>query len=249
MMYEANRRRPGPADRVRREEGRAMKCCWLWLIAFCLLLCAAASAAETEEAPQLLLPDFATVDGDTLRTNLWVAEALLGVAVDELLAALPPPPAVVLLVPATTEAAANLLTSVATARLGRSGYQVHLDRVPAGTDQPVVELRYRVNSLELKYPETGRRLGIWKSWYARQMSVTAELTVVERQDGQILASRRVAHTYRDRVPEDYLTAIESPAYPFTRAAPQASGWTRRLEEIVVLGALAGLVVIYFANTE
>ena len=37
-------------------------------------------------------------------------------------------------------------------------------------------------------------------------------------------------------------------YPFTSAETEESGWQRRTEEIVVLGALVGLVVIYFANT-
>jgi hypothetical protein len=221
----------------------------LWFAAICLALGADAPASESAPPEPVRLPAFATVGEDTLRTNLWVAEALLGGAVDDLLASLPPAPAVVLLVPATTEPAANFLTGVATVRLQRAGYQVHLDRIPAGTEWPAVELRYRINSLELKYPQTGRRLGIWKSWFSREMTVTAEITVVDPQDGQVLASRRLARSYRDQVPQDYLAAIESPGYPFTRATPQASGWTRRLEEVVVLGALVGLVAIYFANTE
>jgi len=47
----------------------------------------------------------------------------------------------------------------------------------------------------------------------------------------------------------YIDAVESTAYPFTQAAEQTSGSSRRLEQIVVLGALAGLVAVYFANTE
>ncbi len=195
-------------------------------------------------------PVFATLGADTLRTNLWVAEALLATAMDELLSVLPPPPAVILLAPASaTDPATNLLTNVATNRLQRTGYLVHVDKTPAGTEDRVVELRYRVGSFELSYPRTGRRLGIWTNWVARQMLMTVQITVVEQADGQVLASLRLSRSFQDRVPYEHLAAVESTAYPFTRATPQASGWARRLEEIVVLGALAGLVAIYFANTE
>lgn len=194
-------------------------------------------------------PAFTTVGGDTLRTNLWVAEALLGKVVADLLAELPPPPALILLVPATTEPAANLMTNIATNRLQSAGYTVYLDKVPSGTEEPVVELRYRVVAMELRYPETGRRLGIWKSWFSRQMDLSAQVTVVDRATGQVLSSRHVAHHFADRLPHGYQLAIESKSYPFTKAQLQASGWTRRLEEIVVLGALVGLVAVYFANTE
>lgn len=208
------------------------------------------SLVQQTTAPPAPVPSFATMGGDTLRSNFWVAEALLGAAVDDLLRELPPPPAIILLVPGSTDAPANVLTDVATRRLQLEGYQVHLDLVPADTEQRVVEIRYRVSKLALQYPEMGRRLLLWKSWVARQMELAAQFTVVDRMDGQVLASRRLVRLYRDRLPHAYLTHIESSEYPaFTTATPQASGWARRLEEIVVLGTLAGLVAIYFANTE
>jgi hypothetical protein len=43
--------------------------------------------------------------------------------------------------------------------------------------------------------------------------------------------------------------VESPTYEFTQAEPDPSKSSRRLEQVVVLGALVGLVAIYFANTE
>ena len=223
----------------------------------CLIIGATAVAATIDqsdlpapaEQPPAAVPAFRAEGPDTLRTNLWVAEALLGSVVSDLLLDLPPPPARILLVPASTEPAANLLTSVATNMLQRAGHKVHLDKVPPGTEEPVIELRYRVEGLQLDYPATGRRLGLWKSWFSRRMAFTAQVTVVNRFDGQVLSSRRISRTFMDRVPYDHRAVIESSSYSFTQAQPQASGWTRRLEEIVVLGALAGLVAIYFANIE
>lgn len=228
-----------------------MKLSILWLLPVWLLTSAPALAAAPEptQAYRDPAPVFATDGRDTLRTNLWVAEALLANALADLSANLPPPPGVILLVPGTTEPATSLLTDVATNRLQQAGYQVHLDQTPAGTEMPVVELRYRVNSLGLRYPQTGRRLGIWKSWVGRQMACAAQFTAVDRNSGQILVSRRLSYSFQDRVPQAHLAAVESADFPFTKAQPQASGWTRRLEEFVVLGTLAGLVAVYFANVE
>lgn len=213
---------------------------------------APASEAEAEaSAPDLArTPVFASTGADTLRSNLWVAEALLNTSLGELLPALPPPPAAVLLIPGSTDAPSNLLTAVATSRLQQEGYTVHLDRVPDDTELQVVELRYRISKLELSYPAVDRRLGLWKSWVDRQMHLAAQFTMVDRGSGQVLSSKRLSRTYQDRFPHRHLAAVEASDGPaFTRALPTASGWTRRLEEVVVLGTLVGLVAIYFANTE
>mgnify|MGYP006879661901 CR=1 FL=1 len=64
----------------------------------------------------------------------------------------------------------------------------------------------------------------------------------------MLLNQRVARSFSDRVPSSDFDSVNSDLYPFTTAETEESGWQRRLEEIVVLGALTGLVVIYFANT-
>ncbi|HOX26523.1 MAG TPA: hypothetical protein PLL30_08065 [Candidatus Krumholzibacteria bacterium] len=211
-----------------------------------------AATAQEDAAP---LPPaapaavFAADAADTLRTNYRVAEALLGEAVLAVLDELPPPPAAVVLVPGDAEQPAALLTTVATHHLQRAGYAVHLDQAPAGTELRVVELRYRVEDLSLTYPVTGRRLGLWTSWIGRQMDLAVTFTVVDAADGRVLTSRRLVRGFQDRVPPRYLASVESDAYPFTTATTQPSTWSRRLEQVVVLGTLVGLVAIYFANTE
>ena len=152
------------------------------------------------------------------------------------------------LVPASTEPAADLLTDVTFNLLQAAGYEVYLEQAPRGTEVPVYEFRYRVQDLQLAYPTSGRRMIFWKSWVGRQMDLALQITVVT-DDGQMLLSRRLVHGFRDRVPVKYMEAVESTTYPFTFAEEQSSGSSRRLEQIVVLGALAGLVAVYFANTE
>lgn len=191
-----------------------------------------------------------SVDGaDTLRTNLMIAEALLGEALDEILTELPAPPASVVLVPSDTEPATNLATAAATHRLMGRGYTVYMDDAPVGTDGPVLEFRYRVQRLDLAYPDHGRRFVVWKGWTDRRMDLVAQLTLVDGDDHSVVESRRVVRVFQDRVESGNLNALESPLYAFTQAESEGGGWQRRLEEVVVLGTLAGLVTIYFSNTE
>lgn len=224
------------------------------LIVLVLLLLATVVVAQTDDpdtaATTIVAPNIVlTTSGpDTLRTNFEVAAALMGQAIGSLAADLPHPPAVMVLVPASTELAADLLTDVTFKHLQAAGYEVYLDQAPSGTELPVYEFRYRIQNLQLAYPTSGRRLLFWKSWVGRQMDLVLQITVVG-DEGQMLLSRRLAHGYQDRVPVKYVEAVESTAYPFTQAEEQPSGSSRRLEQIVVLGALAGLVAVYFANTE
>ena len=219
-----------------------------------LLLLTVAAVAQTDdpatEDTPIVAPtvELTTSGPDTLRTNLEVAAALMREAIESLEADLPPPPGVMVLVPASTEPAADLLTDVTFKLLQAAGYEVYLEQAPTGTEAPVYEFRYRVQDLQLAYPTSGRRMIFWKSWVGRQMDLALQITLVSG-DGQMLLSRRLAHSFQDRVPVKYVEAVESPAYPFTQAEEQPSGSSRRLEQIVVLGALAGLVAVYFANTE
>lgn len=42
--------------------------------------------------------------------------------------------------------------------------------------------------------------------------------------------------------------MNAPAYEFTTAEPAEGGMRAILEELVVVGALTGLVAVYFANS-
>ncbi len=221
------------------------------LVICCLLVMAGIALAVEDESPLPAAPDvvFAMDGPDTLRTNLALAEALMGEALGVMQAELPPPPAVVVLIPSSTEPAVRLMTTVATHQLQAAGYTVHADRAPGGTDVPVYELQYRVSNLSLAYPDNGRRFLFWQSWFDRELTFAGEMTLVKADNSEVISSRRIKRSFQDRIPAKYFDAVESPEYTFTQAEPQGGGWARRLEEIVVLGTLVALVAIYFANTE
>jgi hypothetical protein len=194
---------------------------------------------------------------DTVRTNLWLVETLMREVVQVATANLPAPPAGVQLVAQAEGEAEDLLTQIIVEELNGTGYAVYMASAEADStdaasassgDGAAYELRYRVLQTELAYPATGRRLGIWREWVARNLELTVMITLSELGTGRVLFNDRISRSFRDRVPSEYLEDVESGLYPFTQAETQESGWQNRVEEIVVLGALAGLVAVYFANT-
>jgi hypothetical protein len=228
--------------------------CQLPILAGALLIAGAsvptAFAQSGNGAAAALRPGAA----DTVRTNLWLVEALMREAVETAIGPLDGPPAGVLLVPERSQAAEELMTQVAMRELDARGYTVYM--LPREEDETTTfesdadfELGFRVMEIDLEYPETGRRLGIWREWVAREVSLTVAATLTERASGRLLFSDRIVRSYQDRVPDDDLGAVETGPYGFTRSEVQESGWQGRLEQIVVLGTLAGLVAVYFANTQ
>lgn len=108
--------------------------------------------------------------------------------------------------------------------------------------------RFRIAEVTLDYPEMQRRFGIWRQWVDRTLRVTAQVTVLEQGSGRILVNDRVSRSFRDRMVSDDFDRVHSEVFGLAQASPRESGWRRRLEEMVVLGTLAGLVAVYFANT-
>ncbi len=214
----------------------------LFALAGLLLLAPRTSEADT------VAEGFQLTAADTVRTNLWLTEALMAEASEPVIAAMPPAPAVVSLVPADREKGTGLLTTVLTSRLQRAGYEVHVEAVKGTSDSPAYELRYEVLDLAVAYPETGRRLGIWRQWVGRSLVFGGSFMLVETPGGRVVYNEHVRRSYRDRVSSDDLAGVQDAAFPFTMAQAQDSGWHRRLEQVVVLGALAGLVAVYFQNT-
>lgn len=247
---------------------------------------------------------------DTVRTNLWLVEALMTKIVGDVAAALPPPPAEIVLDPIGDTEADELMSGVLTRELAGLGYEIYrgvpsaeglvegeeaadlldeeesesdadqraqelADRpdtsyVAAPTDSEEFDtpgseesvatggymapttgllLTYRVVDVGLDYPETGRRLGLWRQWVARDIALTVTVSIQNLASGRMLLSDRYTQNYSDRVPDDDFDAVNSDIYPFTSGEPGQSGWQGRIEEIVVLGALAALVAVYLANTQ
>ena len=218
----------------------------------------------------------AAAAADTVRTNLWLTEALMAEIVTVAAQALPAPPAPILLAPGDEGAATELFGSTAFTILADRGYRLFApqaaadslaavaaaDSAATGTPEPApagvgsaaaapevdAVFKYRVLGVDLAYPQVGRTLGIWKRWVDRRVLVTAMVEVTDARTGRILLSRKLERSFTDRLEAADLAAVDSPLYDFTSAQSAESGWHSRMEEIVVLGTLAGLVAVYFANT-
>ena len=234
-------------------------------------------------------PDLQPDTPDTVRTNLWLVEALMAEIVAEMARALPPAPAEIVLEPTGDTEADELMSTVIARDLAALGYDV-FRAVPDAADlldeeetEPVDDqdepnelnepddgglvgggssaagyrgaasegllVTYRVVDIALYYPDTGRRLGLWRQWVARDIELTVMVSLQELASGRLLLSERYTRSFSDRVPDDDFAAVNSDIYPFTSGEPGQSGWKGRIEEIVVLGALAALVAIYLANTQ
>ena len=147
------------------------------------------------------------------------------------------------------DAATELLGTVATRVLGGLGYTLYAAEADT-VRQAAVDLNWtqKVLAVDLVYPDVGRTLGIWRSWIERDLAVTALIEITEADSGRMLLNDRIVRSFGDRVPDDDFAAVNSGTYDFTSADTQESGWQSRIEAIVVVGTLAGLIAIYFSNT-
>lgn len=186
---------------------------------------------------------------DTVHTNLWLTEALMGEIAMVASSSLPPAPGAVLLVNEGGSDKDELFGVVATDILSSRGYDLFVVAGDSTVQAPVdFVFSYNVTGVELVYPDVGRTLGIWQRWVARDVAVTVSAEVSTASTGQLLFKDNVKRRFSDRVDNDAFQGVESDLYDFTTAEIASSGWQGRMEEIVVLGTLAGLIAIYFANT-
>ena len=80
------------------------------------------------------------------------------------------------------------------------------------------------------------------------MQLIMLVRVLDAADGRLRMDDRLVRRYVDRVPSGRFDAIASPAYTFTHADATSNGMRGIMENLVVIGSLAGLVAIYFANS-
>ncbi|RKZ19554.1 hypothetical protein DRQ50_01800 [bacterium] len=193
--------------------------------------------------------EVAPASADTIRTNIWLVESLMADIVAASTQVLPAPPARILLVPRSDSEENTMFGATAFRQLSARGYEIY-DPAAEGEDEPEHDVRYgyAVSGVDLSYPDVGRTLGLWQTWIERDLEIDAYLQITESASGRVLLGRRVARSFSDRVPAGDFDAVNSDMYTFTTAETSESGWQRRTEEIVVLGALTGLILVYFANT-
>ncbi len=186
---------------------------------------------------------------DTVRTNLWLTEALMAEVAEAAASVLPPAPAAVRLASMRDDPRDDIFQAVAARVLADRGYDIYVS-VSDSARLAAVDyvFAYSVQNIDLAYPDVGRTLGIWRRWVAREMTVSVLVEVSEEASGRLLLNERIARKFGDRFDSGDFAAVDTDEYEFTTAETEESGWKSRAEEIVVLSTLAGLVAIYFANT-
>ena len=233
-----------------REPGSKLLIVTLMVVLFCGAGFSYGTAAGDEESdtPAVVrMP--APAAPDTVRTNLWLTEALMGEIVTSFTKFLPPDPSAVLLVNQGGRDMDDIFGGVAAGILSELGHQTFVVAGDSTFQAPVDFIfNYKVIGVELSYPEVGRTLGIWQRWVARDVSVTASVDLADADSGQLLFKDIVTRRFSDRVDDDDFADVESHLYDFTSAETSGSGWKNRMEEIVVLGTLVGLIAVYFSNT-
>ncbi len=186
---------------------------------------------------------------DTVPSNLWLTRSLLSDLAARYADVLGPGPRKVLLAPLDAEPGTELLRTAISEVLLDRGNTVYLAGDEDAPTGPVdARWSFRVVGVELSYPEVGRTLGLWRSWIARRITVTVQSVITEEPGGRLLLDEEKEVKVADRFPAGDFERVDSPLYAFTTAEPVSGGWHGRLEEMVVLGTLAGLVAVYFANT-
>lgn len=219
----------------------------IYVLVVCLTLPWTFASAEDASPMAVGLPGLAAAD--TVRTNLWLTEALMAEIVASTAKQLPPPPAAVRLLQEANSDADVIFMAVAARVLSGLGYELYVpEDDPAQQGAVEYEFAFTVVMVDLSYPDVGRSLGLWRQWVERDMSVTAQVGITEVGSGRLLLNDLVERRFLDRVPSDDFDDVNSDLYPFTIAETKDSGWRGRIEAIVVLGTLAGLVAVYFANT-
>ncbi len=295
-----------------------MRAGWIAAAGLCVLLAGAGSEATGGRGG----PSSPAADGlppltapDSLRTNLWLVQALLAETAREAARLLPEPPGAVHLRAVRNHEANALYAAAAFAALSAQGYTVYEEAPPpaggaggaappagaAGSSAPAAGLaaaaaaaaaldsapadslagphaevgqaaaaatepvsapdttaappagagyglRYAIETLQLSYPRSGRRYGLWRQWVERDLKLAVLITLTDRATGRVIHDGRIVRAYSDRVPAGDFASVRAPTYPFTDAGVPEAGWRRHLEQAVVLGTLAGLVAIYFANS-
>lgn len=207
-----------------------------------MLVCVGCAALSAQAEPE------PTPVGE-LRDNLWLCESLMGEIVDVTLVGIEPAPRAVRLEKIGKFAGTDLMRQVVFERMQEAGYEVYTD-VEDSARQAAVDYVYRfeVRDLDLSYPEVGRTLGVWRRWVDREVKITADVTLTEAASGRVLFDDLVQRRFVDRIAAGHLDDVRSTTFAFTDPSLGESGWQRRMEEIVVLGTLAGMVTVYFANT-
>jgi hypothetical protein len=116
----------------------------------------------------------------------------------------------------------------------------------AARDPGAGELHARVDGVGVAYVRRIRSFPFGVKGFERLVSMRASATLVDPVTGGVLWAKSAARTVTDVVPKRDLAYVSGGSAGFNPAAPQGSG-LRFLEPLIVIGVVAGLVVLFYSN--
>ncbi len=116
---------------------------------------------------------------------------------------------------------------------------------PAG-DPSVAELHARVDGVGVAYVRRIRSFPFGVKGYERIVSMRASTTLVDPGTGQVLWARSASRSVTDVVAKRDLAYAAGGSEAFDPPLPRGSG-LKILEPLIVIGVVAGLVVLFYSN--
>ena len=113
-------------------------------------------------------------------------------------------------------------------------------------DPRVGELHARVDGVGVTYVRRIRSFLFGVKGYERVVSMRASATLVEPGTGQVLWARSASGTVTDIVEKRDLAYAAGGSEAFDPPLPRGSG-LKILEPLIVIGVVAGLVVLFYSN--
>jgi len=126
------------------------------------------------------------------------------------------------------------------------GYEAAGSDSAAAYVPPTAELHARVDGESVAFVRRIRSFPFGVKGYERLVSMRASATLIDPQSGKVFWARSAAATATDIVPPRDLAYVAGGSAGFHPAPPQGTG-LRLLEPLIVIGVVAGLVVLFYSN--
>ncbi|MFH1313045.1 MAG: hypothetical protein ABIJ00_07420 [Candidatus Eisenbacteria bacterium] len=188
---------------------------------------------------------------DTYLTNLELVERAVRAAVDSMDVAPPGSGRPNLQIKTGSgEDALWLLDNVLKGRLIAMGWRVQAGGDGSAEDSSLETgylLDLRITDLDLNYGRSWRRYVLVGKIIERIARVSFYYELVDRSDGQILASSNARAEVRDNVPASMLPLLSDSEYGFASPEMQKGQWDRYLEGGLVVAIIGVLIYLFYSN--
>lgn len=117
---------------------------------------------------------------------------------------------------------------------------------PEGSGSDALELHARVDGATVSYLRRIRSFPFGVKGYERLVTMRASATMQDPRTGQVHWARSASGSLTDMVPKRDLAYVSGASAAWNPPLPQGSGF-RLLEPLIVVGVVAGLVVLFYSN--